>query len=514
MRITNGMMINNSLANINVNKLNVDKLSTQQSTGKKIQKPSDDPIIAVRALRFRSQLTELSQYLTKNIPDAESWMNVTEDALSGVSEMMQNMQQYFDQAANDTYNVQNRKDIADTLRQYKEQIFQDANADYAGRRVFAGFKTDTDMTFSTGVKQRYDITEKITTSSIGAVTKIKDQVSVGATPETISDEPALHEVYRIRLSYEKLSYDQKVTLKDTSTTPPTNYSGIDVVTVAADENGVYRKVQADGTLDTSNAGIVKDIYSPSGNNEAYLLADSGELILSDSAYQTLSTDMGGKTFSVSYTKENFEKNDLRPEQYFDCVSYAADGTTKENTYTSTAQDILYTVNFNQKLKVNTEGKNAFTHDIVRDLDELLRNVEAAQLAQTKVDNIKSMMNEQKYSGEADQTKLKSMLEAAEKELVFADDIMQKSFEKGITKFQNHQKVVDAEVADVGSRTKRLILNKERLTSQKTVYEELKSSNEDIDLPETIIRLAAASMVYESSLSASSKIVTKSLLDYL
>ena len=92
--------------------------------------------------------------------------------------------------------------------------------------------------------------------------------------------------------------------------------------------------------------------------------------------------------------------------------------------------------------------------------------------------------------------------------------MQKSFERGITKFQGHQKVVDAAVADVGSRTKRLELNKERLGSQETVYEELKSSNEDINLPETIIRLAAASMVYDASLSATSKIITKSLLDYL
>ena len=206
MRITNGMMINNSLANINVNKLNVDKWSTQQSTGKKIQKPSDDPIIAVRALRFRSQLTELTQYLDKNIPDAESWMNVTEDALTGVSDLMQSMQKYLDQAANDTYNEKNRKDIAETLQQYKEQIFQDANADYAGRRVFAGFKTDTDMTFRTDTEQRYDITENITMDSIDTVTKIKNLVSVDTvTNIPLTDNPDMHEVYRIRLSYEKLS---------------------------------------------------------------------------------------------------------------------------------------------------------------------------------------------------------------------------------------------------------------------------------------------------------------------
>lgn len=501
MRITNGMMINNSLANINVNKLNVDKWSTQQSTGKKIQKPSDDPIIAVRALRFRSQLTELTQYLDKNILDAESWMNVTEDALTGVSDLMQSMQKYLDQAANDTYNEKNRKDIAETLQQYKEQIFQDANADYAGRRVFAGFKTDTDMTFRTDTEQRYDITENITMDSIDTVTKIKNLVSVDTvTNIPLTDNPDMHEVYRIRLSYEKLS-SGTCQITDSQGNPP---AGITIKRVTADAQGVYKD---------ENGNVIQDIYSPT-NNDAYFLADTGELILSENAHQNLLTAMNNETLSVTYTKKNFEKNDLRPEQYFDCVSYEADGTTKKNKYSNTVQDILYTVNFNQKLKVNTEGKNVFTHNIVRDVDELLNNVEAAQAAQSKVDAIKNMMKEQKYAGDTDQKNLQSMLEAAEKELALADDIMQKSFERGITKFQGHQKVVDAAVADVGSRTKRLELNKERLGSQETVYEELKSSNEDINLPETIIRLAAASMVYDASLSATSKIITKSLLDYL
>src|SRR5574344_1956768 len=52
MRITNGIMINNSLNNINNNKQLYDNLNTQLSTKKKIQKPSEDPIVAVRALRL------------------------------------------------------------------------------------------------------------------------------------------------------------------------------------------------------------------------------------------------------------------------------------------------------------------------------------------------------------------------------------------------------------------------------------------------------------------------------
>ena len=52
MRITNKMMTNNALYNINNNKNLLSTLENQYSTGKKIQKPSDDQIIAVRALKL------------------------------------------------------------------------------------------------------------------------------------------------------------------------------------------------------------------------------------------------------------------------------------------------------------------------------------------------------------------------------------------------------------------------------------------------------------------------------
>lgn len=51
MRITNKIMQNNNLSNINTNKILQDRLSTQMSTEKKINRPSDDPVVAIRALR-------------------------------------------------------------------------------------------------------------------------------------------------------------------------------------------------------------------------------------------------------------------------------------------------------------------------------------------------------------------------------------------------------------------------------------------------------------------------------
>ena len=62
MRVTNKIIQNNSITNINNNKVMEDQLNTQLATGKKINRPSDDPVVAIRSLRLRTSLTEIEQY--------------------------------------------------------------------------------------------------------------------------------------------------------------------------------------------------------------------------------------------------------------------------------------------------------------------------------------------------------------------------------------------------------------------------------------------------------------------
>ena len=76
MRVTNSMISKNSMTNMNSNKVNVDKLNNQMTSQKKISRPSEDPVIAIRALRLRSNLFELDQYVERNIQDAKSWLEV------------------------------------------------------------------------------------------------------------------------------------------------------------------------------------------------------------------------------------------------------------------------------------------------------------------------------------------------------------------------------------------------------------------------------------------------------
>ena len=81
MRITNQMISNNSLRNMQKTMANVDNRTTQMETGKKITKASEDPVVAVRALKLRTMVTQLEQYKDKNIGDAESWLKITTTSL-------------------------------------------------------------------------------------------------------------------------------------------------------------------------------------------------------------------------------------------------------------------------------------------------------------------------------------------------------------------------------------------------------------------------------------------------
>jgi flagellar hook-associated protein 3 FlgL len=140
-------MINNNMANIQVNKNNINDKENQLSTQKKINKPSDDPVVAIRALRLRSSLDQIDQYLTKNIADASSWLDTTDGALSEANSVLTDLYNYCVQGANDSYSSSERKTLTETLDKLKTAYYSEGDVDYAGRFLFTGYMTDTPLTY-------------------------------------------------------------------------------------------------------------------------------------------------------------------------------------------------------------------------------------------------------------------------------------------------------------------------------------------------------------------------------
>ncbi len=510
MRVTNSMISRNSMTNMNHNKVNVDTLNTQMTTQKKIIRPSDDPIIAVRALRLRSNLSELNQYYERNIPDAQSWLEITEGALNNMEKLLENIYTKCVDGSTDVKTQEDRAAILKDLQSLRKQIYAEGNTDCAGRSVFTGYKTNSQLTFLKDDQTvKYEITEPLSYKDIEEKRFYSNNVTVPDTREEvlegveIEDMPQEHVIHRIRLSYEALG---DITQNDLQ---------------YVDGNGNLRRLNGtqytiNGNRDAISVNTTQayDDWAASGYriapNEVKYFKETGELVFGEEA----ATYIGGQKLqlSITYQKQGFAEGEVRPEHYFNCKNIT-DGDNPV-TYVKENQEIKYTVAFNQELVVNTQAKDVLDADIGRDVDELTNAVQAAIAAHDKVDKLKAMQEEQQYSDEESQAKLKEWLEAAEKEASYADDNMQKVYARGITKFQGHMDRVKLARTDLGSRESRLKLTENRMSNQQATFEKLKSRNEDMELSDIIIEYTAAYNAYQASLQASAKANGQTLLNYL
>ena len=178
MRITNSMMTANTKANINTNKVNADKLNTMTASGQKITRPSDDPVVAIRAMRLNTSLTELEQYYGKNIPDADAWFTDTETALTQTDDVLSSIREKLNQASSQENVTSNVKDILEELKQLKDQVYAIGNADSAGRTVFTGYRTGEMLTFMEQDTINYEITETFTKDDLETFKYVKGTASI------------------------------------------------------------------------------------------------------------------------------------------------------------------------------------------------------------------------------------------------------------------------------------------------------------------------------------------------
>ncbi len=136
------MMINNTIRNINGNLEKMNTLNQQMSTGKKIQSVSDDPVCASRALKYRTYVSQIEQY-QDNTADAQSWLEITEQALSDLNDVMQQVRELTVEASNGTLSSDELDAIKTEIEQLKDSVIELGNQTYAGRYIFAGYETDS-----------------------------------------------------------------------------------------------------------------------------------------------------------------------------------------------------------------------------------------------------------------------------------------------------------------------------------------------------------------------------------
>ncbi|ART78042.1 flagellar hook-associated protein FlgL [Sutcliffiella horikoshii] len=141
MRVTQSMLTQNSLRQLSTSYSKMGKLMEQLSTGKKISRPSDDPVVAMKGMYYRTNLTELEQY-KRNLSESYSWMENSEAALDHVQSVMHRARELVVQGSNETYSSEDRQAMAKEIEQLKHDFVQVANTQVAGKYIFNGTAID------------------------------------------------------------------------------------------------------------------------------------------------------------------------------------------------------------------------------------------------------------------------------------------------------------------------------------------------------------------------------------
>ena len=141
-RVTQESLSRTTLSNIKLNYKKMQEIQEKLSSGKQINRPSDDPSGTRKVLGLRAEELQVQQFLD-NTETAKEQINYTSNTLESIQEIFTKIKGLTIQAGNDTLGQSDRNIIANELDELLESVLQNANTDNNGRYIFSGTKTLT-----------------------------------------------------------------------------------------------------------------------------------------------------------------------------------------------------------------------------------------------------------------------------------------------------------------------------------------------------------------------------------
>ncbi|EKS7421324.1 flagellar hook-associated protein FlgL [Enterobacter ludwigii] len=196
MRISTQMMYEQNMRGITDSQSRWLGFGEQMSTGKRVNRPSDDPIAASQAIVLSQAQSQNSQYaLARTF--ATQKVSLEENVLGQVTTAIQAAQEKIVYAGNGSLSDTDRASVATDLKGIRDQLMNLANStDGNGRYIFAGYKTDNvpfDLTngdYNGGavpISQQVDSARNMQISHTG--TEVFDTFTSNAKPEPDGSTP-------------------------------------------------------------------------------------------------------------------------------------------------------------------------------------------------------------------------------------------------------------------------------------------------------------------------------------
>lgn len=148
MRVTQSMLSNNMLRNLSSSYNKMGKLQDQLNTGKKVNRPSDDPVVAMKGIAYRHQVAKVEQF-KRNVGDVHNWLDSTDAALDNAGQILHRARELMVNVPTDSMTHEDRKKIAEELKQLQEGMRDVANSKVGDKYIFSGTKTGSPLFINT-----------------------------------------------------------------------------------------------------------------------------------------------------------------------------------------------------------------------------------------------------------------------------------------------------------------------------------------------------------------------------
>lgn len=156
-RVTQSLLTSRTLSDLNQQLSRLSKLQEQLATGRRVNRPSDDPLDARRAINIRTEIGRTEQYIS-NLSDLQPELRGAEGIYTSSLNIVQRIQELTVRGANGTLSQEELNLTAEEVDQLLEQVFLESNERVNGRALFGGTITLTDPFVAT----RDPVTDEIT----------------------------------------------------------------------------------------------------------------------------------------------------------------------------------------------------------------------------------------------------------------------------------------------------------------------------------------------------------------
>lgn len=139
-RITSSMLSSTYMNNMKRNLNKMQSLQNQLSSGKEINRPSDNPYKASRSMQLHSEISANKQY-NENIKDISNWLDTTDTALNQAGNMFARVRELLVTAGNGAYGQDEKRAIQDEIKEKVNELAQILNTNFDGAYIFGGTKS-------------------------------------------------------------------------------------------------------------------------------------------------------------------------------------------------------------------------------------------------------------------------------------------------------------------------------------------------------------------------------------